>query len=187
MLACALRAQGVATLAKIVLYHGTAKAFESFDDHFTLRGSEANSGLGVHLTERPDLAAHYASLATRDTHAGHPVVLIVEAEVSRVAIASSAADYLGRDPQIFDVETNRTREEFVARRHELEAEGFDAVVTDEVELDDVSGCWAVFDPSRLTIVGRMTLAEAMDIEADQYFPEVDFEAVELFDDKGFEP
>lgn len=174
-------------MAKITLYHGTAGAFSAFDEHYTLRGSEPNSGLGVHLTERPELAARYAELAMGDAHAVRSIVLVVEAEVERAALLSSASDYLGRDPEVFDAAWNRTREEFVARRHELEAEGFHAVVADEVEMDDVSGCWAVFDASRLTIVGRMTPEEALGIDADRYFPDVDFESVELFDDKGFAP
>lgn len=173
-------------MARIVLYHGTANSFESFDEHFTLRGSEPNSGLGVHLTERPDLAAHYAVLAARDLHGGDPVVLVVEAELSRVALVSSAADYLGRDIEIFDVETNRSREEFVARRHELQGQGFDAVATEETELDDVSGCWAVFDPNCLAIVCRLPLQAAEGLEADAFFPEVEFESVMLFRDEGFE-
>ncbi|WP_327211366.1 hypothetical protein [Rhizobium leguminosarum] len=171
-------------MARIVLYHGTANSFESFDEHFTLRGSEPNSGLGVHLTERPDLAAHYALLAARDLHGGDPVVLVVEAELSRVALVSSAVDYLGRDVEIFDVETNRSREEFVARRHELQDQGFDAVATEETALDDISGCWAVFDPTRLSIIGRLSPQVAEDLEADTFFPEIDFESIQLFSVEG---
>lgn len=162
------------------LYHGTAHQFTDFDPHFTLRGSEPNSGLGIHLTERPDLAAHYARLAAKDIHGVEPVVLIVEADVTKVGITNSAEDYLGRDPMIFDNATNQTREAFVLRRLELQDEGFDAFATEETEMGDVSGCWAVFDPTRLKIVGRITVEEAEELEVDPYFPEVDFEEITLF-------
>ena len=169
-------------MARIVLYHGTARDVEGFDRHYALRGSEPNSALGIHLTDCPDNAAFYAELAARDAHAGKPRVLVVEAELSKVGIVRDAADYLGRDPDFFDVETNRTREEFVGRRLELQDQGFDAVATEETELEEVSNCWAVFDPEKLRVVGEMTLAEvdAMDWISRDYTG-IEFIGVRLFD------
>lgn len=169
-------------MAVVTLYHGTARQFTEFASDYTLRGSEPNSALGVHLTQSPSIAADYARLAAKDWHAGEPRVLVVEACVSKVGLVGSAADYLGRDPEIFDVETNRTRVEFVERRLELQAMGFDAVATEETEMPDVSGCWAVFDPVRLSIVGDMSLAAAGELdEYEMDFDGVEFESIELFD------
>jgi hypothetical protein len=170
-------------MTKIILYHGTARDFTEFDTHFTLRGSEPNSALGIHLTESPSIAADYARLAAKDGHAGEPRVLIVEAEVSKVGIVGSAADYLGRDPEIFDVETNRSRVEFVERRLELQDMGFDAVATEETEMLDVSGCWAVFDPATLSIIGSMSVEAAEELDAQEMdFTKVEFDRVVLFEE-----
>ncbi len=170
-------------MTKITLYHGTARDFQEFDSHFTLRGSEPNSALGIHLTESPSIAADYARLAAKDGHAAEPRVLIVGADVSKVGLVGSAADYLGRDPEIFDIETNRTRVEFIERRLELQDMGFDAVATEETEMYDVSGCWAVFDPARLSILGYMSVeaADELDVQA-MDFSGVEFEHVTIFDE-----
>ncbi len=171
-------------MTKITLFHGTARDFTEFDSHFTLRGSEPNSALGIHLAESPSIAADYARLAAKDGHAGEPRVLIVVAEVSKVGIVGSAADYLGRDPEIFDIETNRTRVEFVERRLELQAMGFDAVATEETEMLDVSGCWAVFDHSRLSILGYISVEAADELDAQEMdFTGVEFESIMLFEDE----
>lgn len=169
-------------MSAIRLYHGTAHEFPEFTADFTLRGGEPNSALGIHLTESAANAAEYARLAAMDVHGGVPRVLIVEADISKVALVGSAADYLGRDPEIFDVETNRTRIEFVERRHELAAQGFDAVATSETELSEVDGCWAVFDPSRLKIIGTMPIEEAEELEEDIFFEGIEFEETTLFED-----
>lgn len=169
-------------MAKITLYHGTAHAFPAFDDQFTRRGTEPNSALGIHLTENPALAAEYAERATHDRNGGEPRVLIVEVDVTRIGLVASAADFLGRDPEIFDVETNRSHSEFVARRLELIDEGFDGIATGETELEDCSGCWIVFDPAKVSIVGEMTVEQAEELELDDFhFPDVDFEEVALFE------
>jgi hypothetical protein len=170
-------------MTKIILYHGTARDFTEFDTHFTLRGSEPNSALGIHLAESPSIAADYARLAAKDGHAGEPRVLIVEAEVSRVGIVGRASDYLGRDPEIFDEETNRSRVEFVERRLELQDMGFDAVATEETEMSDICGCWAVFDPASLSIMGQMSVEAADELDTqDMDFSGVEFESVALFED-----
>jgi hypothetical protein len=169
-------------MAKITLYHGTAHAFPAFDSQFVRRGTEPNSALGIHLTENPALAAEYAQRATHDSHGGKPRVLIVEAEVSKAALVRSAADFLGRDPEIFDVETNRSHSEFVARRFELLDEGFDAITTEETELEDCCGCWIVLEHSNVTIVGEMAIEEAQEFELDDvHFPGVVFDEVTLFE------
>jgi hypothetical protein len=171
-------------MTKIILYHGTAHAFSAFDDRFVRRGTEPNSALGIHLTENPGLAAEYALRATHDCHGGEPRVLIIEADVSRVGLVASAADFLGRDPEIFDVKTNRSHSEFVARRFELLGEGFDAIATSETELEDCSGCWIVLEHTKLSIIGQMTVEEAEALElVDIHFPDVDFEEVTLFEDE----
>lgn len=171
-------------MAVITLYHGTARPFTEFASDYTLRGSEPNSALGVHLTDSPSIAADYARLAAKDGPAGEPTVLIVEAEVSKVGLVGSAADYLGRDPEFFDVETNRTRVEFVERRLELQDMGFDAVATEGTELLEVCGCWAVFDPRSLSIIGQMSVEAADELDAQEMdFDGVEFERVVLFEDE----
>jgi hypothetical protein len=170
-------------MAKITLYHGTAAPFTKFAKDFAIRGSEANSALGIHLTERPSLAAEYARLAAKDKVGTEPRVLVVEAEVSKVGLISSAADYLGRDPEFGLDETDRSRVEFIERRFELEAEGFDAVATEEAELDDVSGCWVVFDPDKLSVVDEITLEAAEDIDDEPAdWSDIDFQSIRLFAD-----
>jgi len=170
-------------MAVIRLYHGTARSFSEFAPDYTLRGSEPNSALGIHLTECPANAAEYARKATGDLHGSQAKVLIVEVDVAKVAVIDSAADYLGRDPEVFDVETNRTRSEFVERRLELQAMGFEAVATSETELSEVDSCWAVFDPARVRIVGELSPDEADEMEADDgfQFDGVEFEGIALFE------
>lgn len=163
----------------ITLYHGTAKDFPAFDERYALRGSEPNSALGIHLTEKPWLAADYAEMAAEDRGAGTPRVLVVEVTLDRVAVCSSAEDYLGRNGDDA-FETTRSREEFVEARLRLQAEGFDAVATDDIG-DDISACWAVFDPSRIRIVGRMDVEEAFEAEQSNV-DGPDYAGVLLFDD-----
>ncbi|NTF18179.1 hypothetical protein G6L37_07150 [Agrobacterium rubi] len=169
-------------MTKITLYHGTARAFTEFTADYTMRGSEPNSALGIHLTECPVNAAEYARKAASDLHGSSPRVLIAEVDVGKIAVVDSAADYLGRDPEVFDPDTNRTRSEFVERRLELQAMGFDAVATSETELSEVDSCWAVFDPARIRIIGEMSVEEADDLDLDEgfQFDGIEFDAVVLF-------
>lgn len=166
-------------MARVRLYHGTAHRFPAFDDRFALRGTEPNSALGIHLTECPALAADYADLAARDNRAGHPIVLIVDAEIERVAVCTSAKDYLGRDPDD-PFETTRPASDFVAARLRLQDQGYDAVVSD-CGLDDLASCWAVFDPGRLSIVSAIDLKAARDLDEGSV-PEFNYETVRLHED-----
>lgn len=151
---------------KLRLYHGTAYDFGSFDDRFTLRGSEPNSGLGVHLTEFPATAAAYAGLAARDRHGGRARVLVLDVEIGKAAVVDSVEAFLGRAADTpFGDEGNVSREEFVAERHRLEAEGFHAVALDS-HMEDLCGTWTVFDPARIGIVGEMSVDEAEAFETD---------------------
>lgn len=163
----------------IRLFHGTAHEFSAFSDNFAERGDEANSGLGIHLTEHPGLAIDYAELATRDGGASNARVLIVEVEVSRMALVGDVLEFLGYHPEFFDPETNIPREEYVAARLKLEAAGYDGVAMDECWMDDLTGTWVMFDPSKLRIVGSLTVDEAMDAERSD-FEGVLFEPVKLF-------
>lgn len=164
----------------VTLYHGTAQNFALFDTHYTLRGREPNSGLGVHLTDNPGLAAHYARLAAKDVHGGEPVVLCVEAELKKIGIVSSMIDYIGRDPEVDDVTLGRTREEFVSVRLELQAAGYDGVTILDAPRADLSNCWAIFDATKLSIVNGMSPEEAEKLEVDAFYPEIDFEEIKLF-------
>lgn len=167
-------------MATLTLYHGTAKDFPAFEERFALRGSEPNSALGIHLTEHPWLAADYAEMAARDLGAGEPRVLVVEVKVGRVAVCDSAGDYMGREGDDA-FETTRPRSDFVEARLRLQDEGFDAVATGELG-GDLTGCWAVFDPARLRIVGRLSLDEAYDApESD--VTEAEYVGVSLFEDE----
>lgn len=165
----------------ITLYHGTAHAFDLFDGRFTSRGVDPNSGLGIHLTEQPSVAADYAEIATKDAGAGQPVVLVVEAEITKMVLTSDATEFLGYEPGFFDPDTNISREDFVAARHTLQSEGFDGVAVDECSQADVSGTWVIFDPDRLRIVGRLTLEEAVEAEPADAFG-IDFEERAIFPD-----
>lgn len=172
-------------MAKLTLYHGTAHDFEAFDRHFTLRGTEPNSALGIHLTESPAIAADYAELAARDRHAGEPRVLVVEAEIERAALIGSVEDFLGRPMDLpLGCEGARSREDFVAARMELEAKGFDAVALDTA-IDDLVGTWVVFEPSRVRIAGSLSVDEAWVLEEENAGPgwkDVDLVSTVLFGD-----
>jgi hypothetical protein len=170
-------------MARIRLYHGTAHTFPAFDDRFALRGTEPNSALGIHLTECPALAADYAELARKDSGGSQAIVLVIDAEIGRVAVCSSAMDYLGRDPDD-PFETTRPASDFVAARLRLQDRGYDAVAVD-CGLDDLASCWAVFDPGRLSIVSAIGLdaARALDQGA---VPEFLYEPVRLHEDEPAE-
>lgn len=173
----------------IKLFHGTAQDFTAFDDRFTLRGADPNSGLGIHLTEHPSVAADYASLAMKDVGAKEPRVLVVEVDASRMALVSDVEEFLGYEPGFFDPDTNVSREDFVAARHTLQTEGFDGVTVDQCSMDDITGTWVFFDPSRLKIVGSMSLDVAYDADQSEY-EGVIFETRTLFPDgttHHFEP
>lgn len=152
-------------MVTVRLYHGTAHEFEAFDGRFALRGSEPNSALGIHLSEYPGTAAGYADLAARDTHGSRPRVLVLDVEIARAAVLSSAEQFLGRRLDAPFEAQEVTREEFVAARHRLEAEGFHAVVVDS-PVEGLCGTWTVFDPACIRIIAEMSVEEAEDMDSD---------------------
>lgn len=170
---------------KLRLYHGTAYGFDAFDGRFTLRGSEPNSGLGIHLTEYPGTAAAYAELAARDVHGERPRVLVLDVDIGKAALVDSAEAFLGRGvDDAFDFDGNRTREEFVEARLRLQSEGFHAVAVDS-PIEDICGAWCVFDPSRIEIVGEMSVDEAQELDADgAEWDGVEMVPVPLFEEWG---
>jgi len=168
-------------MPRITLYHGTAHEFEAFDDRFAMRGSEPNSGLGIHLTQSPALAAEYAEKSARDHHATRPRVLVVEADIRKAALCTSRDAFIGRsEDEDFDFDLMTTREEFVAERLRLQAEGYDAMALD-CEAADLTECWAVFDPRSLTIVGELSIEQAYDAESSDA-DGVEVVPVRMFDD-----
>lgn len=166
-------------MAKITLYHGTAHEFAQFDNRFTIRGTEPNSALGVHLTESPALAAEYAEMASRDIHGIRPRVLVVEATVSKVALVSSRVEFLGRPDAVFGHNHMRLHSEFVDARLELQSKGFDAIAGEALG-DDLIGAWVVFDASALRIVGELPVHVAQEMEDAELPMGIDFEGVSLF-------
>lgn len=164
-------------MAEITLYHGTAFDFYAFDDEFHLRGSSANSALGIHLTECPALAAEYAELATNDPGAGYPRVLSVVVNVSKVAVVSSRDEFFGLDKVD---ETPREREDFSATRKKLMNEGFEAVACEYLG-EDLVGAWVVFDPYSLQIENEITIEAALTMDSAEIPNNINFSGVSLFE------
>lgn len=147
-------------MAKVTLYHGTARGFAAFAEPGD--GYEPNSALGIHLTEHPAVAAEYALTAGRDRNAERVRVLVVEADISRIALTSLRSQYLGTCPASGEQAAGRA--DFAALRAELARQGFDAAATD-CEHEDLLGCHAVFDPARLRITGEISPEDAMEMDA----------------------
>jgi hypothetical protein len=62
--------------------------------------------------------------------------------------------------------------------------GFDAVATEETEMSDVSGCWAMFDPATLSIIGSISVEAAEELDAQEMdFAGVEFESITIFEDE----
>lgn len=165
-------------MPKITLYHGTAHDFPVFDSNFRQRGTEPNSCLGIHLTECPATAAGYAELATRDGGAGEARVLVVEADVDRVALVTSVSDFMGRDGED-PLEFSRPATDFVDAHFRLTGEGYDAIAVDVAD-DDLVGAWVVLNPDRLRIVGRLTVDEAYEADRDS-LPDIAYTMVRLLE------
>lgn len=161
-------------MAKLRLYHGTAHGFDKFDDRFVM-GTEPNSALGIHLTEFPATAAAYAEMSAQDRTAGVPRVLVLDVEIDKAALVTSDEDFLGRPLDLpLGADGSRTREEYVAVRHTLEAAGCHAVALDSY-IDDLCGTWVVFSPGQIEIVGAMEIIDAYEME-----PEIlDWTGVEM--------
>lgn len=172
-------------MARILLYHGTSARFEKFDDTFVSRGSEPNSALGHHFIEDPSVAAEYAWMSQVDKKSrGIPPesnstldsrVLVVEADISKIALLSSVEEYLGRDPDSMSLEDGFQRADFIAKRFELSSEGFQGVCIGETWDTQVSGAWCIWDTSCLKIVGELTIDEASEMER----PDYDFQDIEM--------
>lgn len=166
---------------RLRLFHGTAHKFEAFDDRFVLRGSEPNSALGIHLTEVPANAAHYAELSSRDRHAVSPRVLVVEVDIKKVAIIGSVDEFMGGPLDLPPVE-RRPREDFVAARHELEALGFEGIALD-TPIDDLVGTWVIFSPEKISLIGEMSVDEAYELEPeDPDWTDIEMVSSRLFDE-----
>lgn len=166
-------------MAKVRLYHGTASAFEAFDDRFALRGTEPNSALGIHLTESPWLASCYAKLAAGYGGSAEPVVLAVDVDVERIAMISSRDDFIGRPEGMPLRSSDRQWSDYVSARQCLEDEGFHGVAGDELG-HDLLGAWVIFDPKRIEIVERISPVVAESMESDPFCPDVEFVETALF-------
>lgn len=162
----------------VTLYRGTAFEFPAFDEDSIGRGADANSALGVCLTEEPADAAEYAREAAKHPNAGEPFVLIVEAEVTRTMIVSSADQFFGMDHergiQMCD------QGDFAVAAKRLKEQGFDSVVADEI--GDGTGTWIVFDPARLTITGYMLPDEADEAQSQTLHGHVSMDTGLIFPD-----
>lgn len=166
-------------MATVRLYHGTASSFEAFDDRFALRGAEPNSALGIHLTESPWLASCYGKLAAGYGGAAEPVVLAVDVDVERIAMISSRDDFLGRAEGMPLRHSDRQWSDYVSARQCLEDAGFHGVAGDDLG-HDLLGAWVIFQPKRVEIVERISPEAAQDMEADPFYPDVEFVETALF-------
>ena len=165
----------------VTLYHATsAPGLKAFDAGSVGLGGDANSALGVHLAERPEDTLRYVTDRNGNPVSRHSRVLVVEADVSRAMVLSHSCDFFG-----IDEEGNQVREagEFAERREALMAEGWHAVCTDSGMFDDDgSGVWVVLDPSRLRVVGSMTLDEARESDACADYGGVEMTGGDVFPD-----
>jgi len=106
---------------------------------------------------------------------------VVEADIRKAALCTSRDAFIGRsEDEDFEFDLMTTREEFVAERLRLQAEGYDAMALD-CEDADLPECWAVFDHLSLTIVGELSVDEAYDGDSGDA-DGVEVVLVRMFDD-----
>jgi hypothetical protein len=164
----------------VTLYHGTAHDFSAFDESSVGRGGEGNAALGVHLTEDSSDAAEYAQSGVGDEGAGQGRVLVVEVDLESVVVISSPEDFFGQvDDDMF-----LGADHFAAIRQRLLVDGREAVVGAN---GTTAGIWVVLDPTRIRIVGQMTVDEAYDAESASEYDGVEMsdKGAEMFDVERF--
>ena len=137
-----------------ILFHGTRRQFEGFTEASIGTGAEANSALGIHLTDFPHLAADYADGASPD-EGDYPQVLVVRTPVSKAFEERDNYTFFGyNDEGIPDSAMGKAG--FSKWRASLQQSGFDAV-----DYEDGEGPIVVaLDPGKLEIIARLTLKEA---------------------------
>lgn len=140
---------------KLMLYHGTGCVFHEFEARTLNRDddgvpSDGNSDFGVHLTASP----HYAYEFAEFTFSENGVVLIVEADLSKLYVVDSRDQYLDLTP-----------EQYAEWRERLIADGYEGVVADDIGEDLREAC-VIFDPAKLRIVGHLPASIGWDTFAE---------------------
>ena len=144
---------------KLVLFHGTGGTFHEFSARSRNRSTygelgEKNSDFGIHLTAAPYCAYTYADQMQRSSPEGG-VVMVVEADVSKLYPVMSRDVYLNLEP-----------EQYAIWREQLIAAGYDGVVAGELG-DDLQEACVIFDPNNLNIVGHLPLSLGEDFFLEQ--------------------
>ena len=163
----------------VVLYHGTARHFAGFTEASIGLGTEANSALGIHFTEDPAVAADYARSAGADAGAVFPYVLVVMVTVAKALVVTGRDDFFGHA----DMTPVAGKDGFASVRARLLADGFDAVVADDLG-EGISGTWIILRPERIAIAGRMSLGEADNSAARSAYGRVEMVSGSLFPSPG---
>lgn len=170
-------------LPTITLFHATcAPDLETFDVSRSIGcGSDANSALGVHFSERPEDTLAYVTDEDGMALDSHARVVLAECELSRVLLVSSSNDFFGIDEcgnQILKAEA------FASARLDLIAQGYDAVCIEGDIFDGGgAGVWVVLDPSKLRITGTMSLDEASDSDCRSNYEGIELVPGTIFADE----
>ena len=140
-----------------VMFHGTCKQVEAFSEALIGRGSDDNSALGVHLTDYAHHAAEYAQIGS-DHGEGDGSVLVVLAPAHNPFVESDYDRFFGLNEE-GSPDPGFGRAGFARMRAELITQGHDIV-----DYEDGNGPISVaLDPSKLLIVGRMNMDEAVEL------------------------
>lgn len=133
-----------------IVFHGTGKAFEAFDEAFLGVGGDRNSELGFHFADMPSEASDYRR--------GDGRLLAVGAVTVNPFVETDYHAFFGYDEAGNDV---AGKGHFASMRGRLLEEGYDAV---EYEDGEQTIC-VVMKASALRVLAELTEAEAEAVEA----------------------
>lgn len=147
----------VASGQYMVAFHGTSQQLDGFTEEKVGQGADANSTLGVFLTEVPSSSIDYACMDDEDNEGGQARVYLVALPVGPNYEFSSAEDFFGAD-EMCQV---RTHEQFAELRQQLLVDGF-LTASCETGEDVIS---VALRPEDALILAELDLEQVEELEA----------------------
>jgi hypothetical protein len=144
-------------------YHGTAEAFDEFDDNHIGKGGDCNTGLGHFLALAPCGAVQYVEYQ-RDRGGRADVLIVAAAEHNSYAASSSEfwCENEGSSKDDIDPMGNVTVPGGTRTRQRLLSEGYTSLVIDDI--DGTGAVMAMFEARNLRILARISVLAAERME-----------------------
>lgn len=134
-----------------IAFHGTATRTRAFTNERIGFGADANSALGLFLTELPESAVEYADMAVASSEGHEPIIYAVAYPARKTYRFASHEAFYGLDGETTD---------FTVFRHQLINQGFDSAEFESGE-DVIRIC---LNPDQALIIAEIGSEQALTLE-----------------------